>query len=127
MPPATELLFVYGTLRRGSTRGGFAARLEAEADWLGAAQVRGSLYQVHPDYPGLAEPQSENDWITGEVWEFADPALWAALDQYEGAEYVRVRRPVTITNGEMANGEPREAWVYLYASKITKAMAIVSV
>ena len=122
MQRVTELLFVYGTLRRGSTRGGFAARLEAEAAWLGAAQVRGSLYQVHPDYPGLAKPQSENDWIIGEVWEFADPALWAALDQYEGAEYVRVRRPVT-----MANGEHREAWVYLYASKITKAMAIVAV
>ncbi len=122
MQPANELLFVYGTLRRGSTRGGFAARLEAEAAWLGAAQVRGSLYQVHPDYPGLAEPQSENDWITGEVWEFADPALWAALDQYEGAEYVRVRRLIT-----MANGGQREAFVYLYASKITKAMAIVAV
>ena len=127
MPHARELLFVYGTLRRGSTRGGFAARLEAEASWLGAAQIRGSLYQVHADYPGLAEPQSENNWITGEVWEFADPALWAALDQYEGAEYVRVRRPVTITNGEMANGEQPEAWVYLYASKITNAMAIVAV
>lgn len=122
MPPAKESLFVYGTLRRGSTRGGYAARLEAEATWLGTAQVRGSLYQVNPDYPGLAEPQSDNDWITGEVWEFANPALWAALDQYEGAEYVRVRRPIT-----MANGEPREAWVYLYASKITNAMAIVAV
>ena len=127
MPHARELLFVYGTLRRGSTRGGFAARLEAEAAWRGAAQVRGSLYQVHPDYPGLVEPQSENDWITGEVWEFDDPALWAALDLYEGAEYVRVRRAITITNGEMANGEQQEAFVYLYASKITKAMAIVAV
>ena len=122
MQPAQELLFVYGTLRRGAQRGGFAARLEAEADWLGAARIRGRLYQVHPDYPGMAEAEGEDEWVAGEVWEFADPALWAALDQYEGEEYVRVRRPVT-----MANGEPREAWVYLYASKITTAMAMVAV
>ena len=55
MEPAKELLFVYGTLRRGASRGGYAARLEAEAEWLGAAQTPGRLYQVNPDYPGMVK------------------------------------------------------------------------
>ncbi len=117
-----ELLFVYGTLRRGTQRGGFAARLEAEAAWLGAARVRGRLYQVNPDYPGMAKPADDDDWVAGEVWEFGSPDLWLALDAYEGDEYVRVRWTVT-----MGSGEEREAWVYLYASKITTAMAMLKV
>ncbi len=120
------LLFVYGTLRRGAFRGGqpnpHAARLETEAIWLGEARVRGRLYQVNPEYPGLAEPQGENDWVKGEVWQFDDDDLWESLDTYEGDEYVRVPWAVT-----MENGTERFAWVYRYASKITTAMAIVGV
>ncbi len=126
MVPGSNLLFVYGTLRRGAFRGGvlnpFAARLEAEASWLGAARVRGRLYQVNPDYPGMAKAERDDEWVPGEVWEFSDPELWAALDTYEGDEYVRVLWPVMF-----AGGEKREAWVYIYASKITTAMAIVAV
>jgi len=122
MEPAKELLFVYGTLRRGASRGGYAARLEAEAEWLSAAQTPGRLYQVNPDYPGMVKADNSRDWVTGEVWAIDDPQLWMALDDYEGTEYVRARCLVTL-----ADGEEREAWVYLYASKITTAMAIVAV
>ena len=121
-----ELLFVYGTLRRGAFRDGqpsyFAQRLEAEADWLGPARVPGKLYQVNPEYPGLAPPEQETDWVHGEVWQFADRELWQALDNYEGEEYLR-----SPTVAVMASEEMRPVWVYLYASKITTAMAIVEV
>jgi gamma-glutamylcyclotransferase (GGCT)/AIG2-like uncharacterized protein YtfP len=126
MIAASNLLFVYGTLRRGAFRGGvlnpFAARLEQEASWLGAARMRGRLYQVNPDYPGMAKAERDDEWVSGEVWKFDDPELWNALDAYEGAEYVRTLLPVTLADGS----EPR-AWVYLYASKITTAMAMVAV
>jgi gamma-glutamylcyclotransferase (GGCT)/AIG2-like uncharacterized protein YtfP len=90
MAPAEELLFVYGTLRRGAYRGGqvnpFAQRLQVEATWLGPARIRGLLYQVNAEYPGLAKSESDDEWVTGEVWAFSDPALWKALDDYEGDE-----------------------------------------
>ncbi len=126
MEPANELLFVYGTLRRGAHRGGkvnpFAVRLENEAAWLGEARAPGRLYQVNPDYPGMAWPESDAEWVKGEVWGFSDPELWRALDDYEGEEYQRVTCTVT-----MADGGQRAAWVYLYASKITTAMAMLTV
>ena len=126
MARAKELLFVYGTLRRGALRGGqrnpFAIRLEQEAGWLGEAKVRGRLYQVNPEYPGLAKAKSAEEWVSGEVWELGDAELWQTLDDYEGAEYVRVLWTVTT-----ADGRKRDAWVYVYASRITMAMAIVAV
>jgi len=123
---ASDLLFVYGTLRRGATRGGernpYAIRLEQEATWLGTARVPGRLYQVNVDYPGMTPPESEDEWVPGEMWQFSDAELWQALDGYEGDEYSRATCLVTLPNGRH-----REAWVYLYASKITTAMARVAV
>lgn len=123
---ASDLLFVYGTLRRGATRGGernpYAIRLEQEATWLGPARVPGRLYQVNSEYPGMTPPEGPEEWVSGEVWQFSDDELWQALDDYEGDEYSRVRCSLIL-----ADGMPREAWVYLYASKITTAMARVAV
>ena len=125
MASAEELLFVYGTLRRGAYRGGrvnpFAQRLEAEAKWLGPARIQGRLYQVNAEYPGLARAERDEEWVTGEVWAFSDAGLWQALDDYEGDEYVRVPWKIVMDGGE------RQGWVYLYASRITTAMAIVAV
>ncbi len=126
MEPVSDLLFVYGTLRRGAYRGlkpnPFALRLESEAEWLGPARIHGRLYQVNPEYPGLAPAVEPHETVAGEVWQFSDPDLWRALDAYEGEEYQRVRWPITFPDGSH-----REGWVYLYASKITTAMAIVAV
>lgn len=45
----TDLLFVYGTLRRGSDHAN-AARLARESAWLGTGTLMGTLYRVswHP-------------------------------------------------------------------------------
>ena len=126
MAHSPELLFVYGTLRRGASRGGqpnpYAIRLENEAIWLGAAKAPGRLYQVNPDYPGMAPPLQPGEWVPGEVWQFNSAELWQSLDDYEGEEYARVLSTITL-----ADGTHREAWVYLYASRITTAMARVEV
>lgn len=77
----TDLLFVYGTLRRGSTHAN-ALRLAAESEWLGTATLRGTLYRVswHPALVLQGE-----DTVTGDLLRLTDPAAslpW--LDAFEG-------------------------------------------
>ena len=76
----TDLLFVYGTLRRGSDHAN-AARLAAESEWLGTGTLMGTLYRVswHP-----ALVLEGEDSITGDLLRLTDPAAslpW--LDAFE--------------------------------------------
>jgi gamma-glutamylcyclotransferase (GGCT)/AIG2-like uncharacterized protein YtfP len=76
----TELLFVYGTLRRGSDHAN-AARLAAESEWLGTATLVGTLFRVtwHP-----ALVLEGDDVVTGDLLRLTDPAAslpW--LDSFE--------------------------------------------
>lgn len=115
MSDTADLLFVYGTLmsHTGTPK---ARQLMAEADSLGPATIAGRLYRIDW-YPGLVPGDGR---VHGELVRLRDPAaslVW--LDAYEGIvpgdiaqnrnEYERVRRPVTL-----ANGDSMQAWVYLY-------------
>ena len=76
----TDLLFVYGTLRRGSSHAN-AARLAAESEWRGTTTLVGTLYRVswHP-----ALVLDGGDSITGDLLRLTDPAVslpW--LDAFE--------------------------------------------
>lgn len=76
----TDLLFVYGTLRRGSDHAN-AARLAAESEWLGTGTLTGTLYRVswHP-----ALVLEGDDTVTGDLLRLTDPAAslpW--LDAFE--------------------------------------------
>ncbi|WP_446653204.1 gamma-glutamylcyclotransferase family protein [Blastomonas sp.] len=76
----TDLLFVYGTLRRGSDHDN-AARLSAESEWLGTGTLAGTLYRVswHP-----ALVLDGEDTVTGDLLRLTDPAAslpW--LDAFE--------------------------------------------
>lgn len=76
-----QLLFVYGTLRRGSDHAN-AARLARESDWLGTATLTGTLYRVswHP-----ALVLAGDDTVTGDLLRLHDAAAslpW--LDVFEG-------------------------------------------
>lgn len=78
--PSPSLLFVYGTLRRGSGHDN-ADRLAQQSQWLGHAQVTGALYRVswHP-----ALVLEGGDRIIGDVVRLTDPAtslIW--LDAFE--------------------------------------------
>lgn len=82
MPPiqTQPLLFVYGTLRRGSDHPN-AARLASESAWLGTATLTGTLYRVswHP-----ALVLEGDDTVTGDLLRLTDPAIslpW--LDAFE--------------------------------------------
>jgi len=89
------LLFVYGTLRRG-TGHPMAKRLARESEWLGPASVAGALYRVD-DYPAFVPGGGV---VAGDLVRLIDPDtafIW--LDAYEGCapsdapphEYRRVR------------------------------------
>ena len=102
-------LFVYGTLRRGAAREP-ARRLANEARHLGLAEITGELLLLGR-YPGLVDGKHR---VTGDLFELANPRIslpW--LDEYEGPEFEREVRPVTL-----ADGRGIRAWVYRYLGEV---------
>lgn len=121
----TDLLFVYGTLRRGSAHPN-AARLSAEAEWLGRAQLAGRLYRVDW-YPALVPAKEVT--ATGDLFRLADPARsWPWLDAFEGCgaddpephEYRRA--PATV----MLRGTAKAAQTYLWNGPVDTLEPIAS-
>lgn len=108
-----HLLFVYGTLR-SEFENEYARLLRSQAEFVGRATVRGSIYRVE-FYPAYKpEPADE---VHGEVYRLRDPAAtFAVLDEYEGDGFERV--PVATTLGE--------AWIYRYRHKPSGAARISS-
>jgi gamma-glutamylcyclotransferase (GGCT)/AIG2-like uncharacterized protein YtfP len=111
-----DLLFVYGTLRRGSGTE-LHRRLAAEAEFVSPATFRGRLFLV-ADYPGVVPSDAASDIVYGDLYRLDQPENsldW--IDQYEHCgdrfpapqEYLREIRPVRLPDGSV-----REAWVYLY-------------
>jgi gamma-glutamylcyclotransferase (GGCT)/AIG2-like uncharacterized protein YtfP len=75
-----HLVFVYGTLRRGSAQA-MSLRFP-NSKFVADAKVSGSLYDLGP-YPGLILNES-NSLVIGEVYEVDDKTL-NMLDDYEAA------------------------------------------
>lgn len=100
----SDLLFVYGTLRRGSGHA-MAGWLADGADWLGAATCEGArLYRVSW-YPGLV-PGAGAGQVRGDLYRLRDPAaMWPGLDAFEAVrgaaddEYVRGPCRVRLDDG----------------------------
>ena len=113
-------LFVYGTLRRGSSNA-FARLLRETCEFVATGRLRGSLYRIAA-YPGWVEdPGGGGDWVVGDVYQPRDAgSLLRELDEYEGPEYARVRRAVETTEG------PRECWVYLYIISVAGKAKVLS-
>jgi gamma-glutamylcyclotransferase (GGCT)/AIG2-like uncharacterized protein YtfP len=98
----THLIFVYGSLRRGSARA-MSVKFPG-AKFVGEARVQGSLYDLGA-YPGLLLDNS-NSLVIGEVYEVDDEML-DELDEYEASsDYWR--QPVEISVG----AERRTGWTY---------------
>lgn len=119
----TPFLFVYGTLRGdvaarpAQAREAFA-RLQAGGDLEGAARMEGRLYGV-AWYPGMTEGAGQ---VRGEVWRLREPEkLLAALDVFEGADYVRERREAVLDDGRVL-----AAHVYRFTGDVSRAEAIGS-
>jgi gamma-glutamylcyclotransferase (GGCT)/AIG2-like uncharacterized protein YtfP len=108
-----------------------AQMLAKSAMLVGAARVRGRLYQVAA-YPGLILSDGTEEWVRGEVHRLSDPsALLPVLDDYEGCgtqnqppfEFERVVAEATLSDGRQIR-----CWVYVYAhtSCVTEEMRIAS-
>ena len=102
----SELIFVYGALRKGASNDW---RMKG-AQWLGPAEVAGTLVKIDW-YPGLV--LGGGSVVLGEVYEVG-PELMNELDEFEGigledernGEYHRVKAEVSF------EGEPLNVWIY---------------
>ena len=100
-----DRLFVYGTMRQGQTARSLIANEIARSV---LATARGAIYAFPMGYPGFVEGEGE---VVGEViWLTELAATFALLDAYEGADFARVVRPVSLATGEVTS-----AWVYALA------------
>jgi len=104
-----DLLFVYGTLRSGFDNP-YAKLLRAQAELVGPAEVKGSIFRI-ADYPGYRpEPAGT---VHGELYRLADPeATLRILDEYEGPEYERLAR--------------EDCWIYQFRTQPPESAHIPS-
>jgi len=108
-PEAIEVLFVYGTLRRGQALHAHVEGLEP----LGTGTIAGRLLDLGP-YPGVLA-DVDGGRVRGELYRVSAPRL-AELDEVEGFHpeapgtslFVREARDV-----QRAEGGRVRAWVYL--------------
>lgn len=97
-----HLVFVYGTLRRGSA-GSMSVRFP-DSKFIADAKVSGSLYDLGA-YPGLILNES-NSLVAGEVYEVDDETL-NKLDDFEASSnYLRKQFEVSLAT------HTRLCWIY---------------
>ena len=102
-----DRLFVYGTLRQGQTARSLLAN---QITRCVKAWTNGAIYAFPMGYPGYTESDGKGV-VHGEiVWLTELPATFGLLDAYEGQDFVRVIRQVTLETGEQI-----WAWVYTLA------------
>jgi gamma-glutamylcyclotransferase (GGCT)/AIG2-like uncharacterized protein YtfP len=128
MTSTSKHLFVYGTLRHGTTNE-VSQLLHSSADRVARGRARGQLYLVG-DYPGFVPSETESDWVYGDVYRLNSPELtYSELDRYEGCspddpqphEYSRSLMPVLLDSGAWI-----EASVYLYTRDTEGKSRIIS-
>ena len=108
MQAAPQLVFIYGTLRRGGSND---FRM-AGAEFITCGTITGRMYRIDW-YPGLVLDEAGGE-IHGEVYA-VDPELLSALDGFEGlsagemegSEYRRVQTTVIQKNSCILT-----AWVW---------------
>jgi gamma-glutamylcyclotransferase (GGCT)/AIG2-like uncharacterized protein YtfP len=100
-----QLLFVYGTLKRGQ----FANHMLADGRFVGTV-VTEPLYQLIDlgTHPGLVSCEQSGVAVKGELWEIGSDII-PALDRYEGAPTAYERREIRIQNCQ----EPVIAYFFL--------------
>lgn len=115
MKDGTDLLFVYGSLRRDSAHP--MARLLADgADYLGSATTAGLLYRID-EFPGLVPCDDPARQVGGDLYRLKAPQeLLPLLDEYEEctAHYPQpheYRREMAMVRHE---GRNIGAWIYFY-------------
>lgn len=97
-----HLIFIYGSLRRGSA-GSMTVRFP-RAKFIAETKVRGRLYDLGP-YPGL-QLDNADSFVSGEVYEIDDETL-KLLDEFEtSSNYRRAQVEISVGAGK------RSCWTY---------------
>jgi gamma-glutamylcyclotransferase (GGCT)/AIG2-like uncharacterized protein YtfP len=113
----SDLLFVYGTLRKGNANE-MAEYLHKHAEFLSDGWFRGRMYMISY-YPGVVASDEKNDRVYGEIYRLHDAqTALTILDAYEEciaqhaqpAEYKRVTANIDSVDGHV----PKSVWIYLY-------------
>jgi gamma-glutamylcyclotransferase (GGCT)/AIG2-like uncharacterized protein YtfP len=120
MSQGSELVFVYGTLRRGGSNHFRMAGAHAIAD----GSITGRLYRIDW-YPGIVLDPA-GDEIRGEVYQVG-PEQLAALDAFEGVsageiegcEYRRVQTTVVKKDSQILT-----AWVWEWLGAVKESQRI---
>jgi gamma-glutamylcyclotransferase (GGCT)/AIG2-like uncharacterized protein YtfP len=99
-----DRLFVYATLRQGQTAHSLIANQITRCE---PATATGAIYVFPMGYAGFVEA-TEPLRVVGEVlWLTELPATFGLLDAYEGPEFARVIKQVTLASGEAV-------WTWIY-------------
>ncbi len=122
MPSPNELVFVYGTLRRGGSN---HFRM-AGGEFISAGTITGRMYRIDW-YPGLVL-DDVGDEIHGEVYAVGPPQL-AALDSFEGiatgepkgSEYHRIE-----TTAVLKNSETLTVWVWEWLGMVDESQRLTA-
>ena len=124
----SDLLFVYGTLRKGANHPMYNFLMK-NSSFLAEASINGRLYLIDY-YPGLVLSKNNSETVLGEVYRLFEPErLLQELDEYEecgvnyldSAEYKREIHEITL-----ADGTKCLAWLYLYIQPVEQLMLIES-
>jgi gamma-glutamylcyclotransferase (GGCT)/AIG2-like uncharacterized protein YtfP len=98
-----DRLFVYGTMRMGQTARALVANSITRCV---QAHTTGQIYAFPMGYPGFSD--SGQGRVVGEVlWLSELAATFGLLDAYEGDDFARVIKQVTLETGE-------ELWTWIY-------------
>ena len=100
-----DRLFVYATLREGQTARSLIAN---QITRCVKASTTGAIYVFPMGYAGLVETP-EPTRVMGELlWLTELPATFGLLDAYEGEDFARVLKQVTLDTGESV-----WSWIYV--------------
>lgn len=118
---AGDLIFVYGTLRKGASND---LSKKPDAEHVGWDLISGKLFNVSwfpgvknvPDkYAGKEGPNT----IQGDVFRLKSESIIRALDSYEGYPSLYGRKQTTTATGETV-------WVYTYNMSVDGKQEITS-
>ena len=99
-----DRLFVYGTMRQGQTARSLVANSIVRCV---KATTNGSIYVFPMGYPGFCEGDGKGRVIGECLWLTELAATFGLLDAYEGEDFARVIKQVTLASGE-------EVWAWIY-------------
>jgi gamma-glutamylcyclotransferase (GGCT)/AIG2-like uncharacterized protein YtfP len=107
---------VYGTLRTGQTARSVVANAVTRCE---PALLPGSIYIFPTGYPAFTDTATApNAVVVGELLWLSDlAATFAMLDAFEGSDFARVIRRVTVTSPAVAgasSGAVTEVWAWVY-------------